>query len=408
MASFTEEDDALLEELGVEIEARKAASRTPREERIIAGFEEIQHFVEEHGHAPQHGEDRDIFERLYAVRLDRIRELEECRSLLGPLDHQGLLEGEVAATPKPEIDELDDEALLSELGVEAETADITDLRHVRSSAEKRAAEEIANRERCEDFEKFQPLFEQVQRELKDGIRASRRFVKDAGFLKADIKQGEFFILGGQTAYVAEVGEPFKAPNGELDARLRVIYSNGTESNLLLRSLQRALYKDEAGRRITDPVAGPLFTDQTADDDEASGTIYVLRSKSQHPTVAEHREVLHKIGVTNGKVVRRIANAKIDPTFLMADVEIVATYDLYNINRTKLENIIHRIFDPARLDIEIKDRFGNPVIPREWFLVPIFVIDDAVERIKDGTITEYIYDPAGARLVRHGGRLKVQP
>ena len=117
-----------------------------------------------------------------------------------------------------------------------------------------------------------------------------------------------------------------------------------------------------------------------------------------PIVAANRDVLHKIGVTGGKVETRIANAKLDPTFLMADVEIVATYKLSNINRTKLENLIHRIFDPARLDIEIKDRFGNPVIPREWFLVPLFVIDEAVEKIKQSTITEYIYDPKTASLV----------
>ena len=370
---FTEEDDALLEELGIEVESKKAASRTPRDERIIAGFEEIQRFFDEHGHAPRHGEDRDIFERLYAVRLDRMRELEECRTLLEPLDDQGLL-NQADTSPAHIPDDIDDDALLAELGVEAESADITDLRHVRSTAERRAAEEIANRERCEDFEKFKPLFEQVQQELDDGIRTTRRFVKDAGFLKADIKQGEFFILGGQTAYVAEIGEPIKAPNGEFDARLRVVYSNGTESNLLLRSLQRALYKDEAGRRITEPTAGPLFSDQSADGDEASGTIYVLRSKSQHPTVADNRDVLHKIGV-----------------------EIVATYELFNINRAKLENLIHRIFDTARLDIEIKDRFGNPVVPREWFLVPLFVIDEAVEKIKDGTISDHFYDPQAACL-----------
>ena len=308
MANFTQEDDDLLEELGVEVEAKKVASRTPREERIIAGFEEIQRFVEEHGKRPRHGEHNDIFERLYAVRLERIRDQEECRSLVEPMDHQGLLDTTNIEQPV-EVDELDDDALLAELGVEGETADITELRHVRSSAEKRAAEEIANRDKCEDFEKFQPLFEKVQREIKDGIRQTRQFVKDAGFLKADIKQGEFFILGGQTVYVAEVGETIKAPNGETDARLRVIYSNGTESNLLLRSLQRALYKDEAGRRITEPVAGPLFTDNEDEDDQASGTIYVLRSKSDHPTVASNREVLHKIGVTSGKVERRISNAE---------------------------------------------------------------------------------------------------
>jgi len=292
---------------------------------------------------------------------------------------------------------MDDDELLAQLGVDA-TGDISELKHVRSSAEKRAAEEIANRETCEDFDCFKPLFEQVQKELDSAARITQPIRKDAGFLKTDIKAGEFFILGGQIAYVAEVGEYFKAPNGESDARLRVIYSNGTESNLLLRSLQRALYKDEVSRRVSEPSAGPLFAGEAEDGDSASGTIYVLRSKSDNPMVAAHREVLHKIGVTGGDVAKRIANAKLDPTFLMADVEIVTTYQLYNISRTKLENVIHRVFDPARLNIEIKDRFGNPIVPREWFLVPAFVVDEAVERIRDGTITNYAYDPKTARLV----------
>lgn len=395
---LTDEDDALLEELGVEVEAKQGTGRTAREERIIAGFEEIQRFVDQHGYAPQHGEGRDIFERLYAVRLDRLRALPDCRTVLELLDRQGLLAG---ATPGPKAtaDELDDDALLAELGVDIAEDGITELKHVRSAADKRAAEEIANRAPCEDFDTFKPLFQSVQRDLNSGARITRQIRKDAGFLKSDIKAGEFFILYGQTAYIAEVGEPFKAPNGQMDARLRVIYSNGTESDLLLRSLQRALYKDETSRRISEPTAGPLFAGESEDGDLASGTIYVLRSKSDHPTVAAHRDILHKIGVTGGKVEARIANARLDPTFLMADVEIVAAYKLSNINRTKLENLIHRIFDPARLDIEIKDRFGHPIIPREWFLVPIFAIDEAVERIKDGTITEYVYDPKAAALVR---------
>lgn len=390
--------DDLRNELAEFARPEKKIGRSPREERIVAGFEEIQRFVEQHGRAPQHGEDRDIFERLYAVRLDRLRALEECRVLLTPLDQQGLLLG-AASVAAATVEEMDEDELLAELEGAAGASDITQLHHVRASAEKRAAEEIASREPCPDFDNFKPLFAQVQRDLDSGVRSTRPFVKDSGFLKADISEGQFFILGGQTAYVAEVGETFKAPNGELDARLRLIYSNGTESNLLLRSLQRALYKDEVGRRITEPTAGPLFAGKNGDGDLASGTIYVLRSKSDHPLVAANRDVLHKIGVTGGDVARRIANARLDPTFLLADVEIVATYELYNINRTKLENLIHRIFDPARLDIEIMDRFGHPVIPREWFLVPRFVVDDAVERIKDGTITEYIYDLKSARLVR---------
>lgn len=398
MAKFTDADDALLAELGVDVEVKKAAKRTPKEERIIAGFEDIQRFYDEHNRLPQHSEGNDIFERLYAVRLDRLRSLEECRTLIEPLDHHGLLK-HLGDSPEVDVDEMDDDALLAELGVEAETADITQLRHVRSTAEKRAAEEIANRERCEDFEKYQPLFEQIKQDLAMDVRLTSVIRKDAGFLKTDIKQGEFFILGGQTLYIAEVGEPIKAPNGEPDARLRVIYSNETESNILLRSLQRAIYKDDTSRLISEPNAGPLFADKTSEEDMASGTVYVLRSKSEHPTVAQNRDVLHKIGVTGGKVETRITNAKLDPTFLMADVEIVARYELYNISRTKLENLIHRIFDSARLDIEIMDRFGNPVSPREWFLVPLFVIDEAVERIKDGTIAGRVYDPQAARLVR---------
>ncbi|HVJ34816.1 MAG TPA: GIY-YIG nuclease family protein [Terriglobia bacterium] len=394
MSKFTDEDDALLAELGVEVETKKDAARTPLEERIIAGFEEIQRFVTEHGHAPRHGEGRNIFERLYAVRLDRLRAQEDFRALLEALDHQGLLTG---ATSTPADNDISDDELLAQLGVDAAPDDITELRHVRSAADKRAAEEVANRERCEDFSHFKPLFDAVQNDIDTGARVTQPIRKDAGFLKADIRAGEFFILGGQIAYVAEVGELFKAPNGESDARLRVIYSNATESNLLLRSLQRALYKDEASRRVSEPSAGPLFAGESEADDLPSGTIYVLRSKSDNPIVAANRDLVHKIGVTGGDVARRIANAKLDPTFLLADVEIVATYKLFNIGRTKLENLIHRIFDPARLDIEIKDRFGNPVIPREWFLVPLFVIDDAVEKIKDGTITGYVYDPKAAAL-----------
>ncbi len=393
--------DELRDELADFAQPEKKGGRSAREERIIAGFEEIQRFADQHGRAPQHGEERDIFERLYATRLDRLRTLEECRSLLAPLDHQGLLAGAEDAVAAP-AEEMDDDELLAELEGAAGTTDITDVRHVRTTAEKRAAEEIANRERCEDFHRFKPLFDAVQADIDSGARITQPIRKDAGFLKTDIRAGEFFILGGQIAYVAEVGEPFKAPNGESDARLRVIYSNGTESNLLLRSLQRALYKDETSRRVSEPSAGPLFASESETDDLASGTIYVLRSQSDNSTVAANRNLVHKIGVTGSDVEKRIANAKLDPTFLFADVEIVATYKLFNISRIKLENLIHRIFGPARLDIEIKDRFGNPVIPREWFLVPLFVIDDAVEKIKAGTITGYVYDPAAARLVRRDG------
>lgn len=390
---FTDEDDALLAELGVEIETKKVAARTPREERIIAGFEEIQRFVDQNGRVPGHGEDKDIFERLYAARLERLRELGEGRDLLLDMDHQGLL-----ASEKPvkdaDLEDLDDDALLAELGIAEEAPSISELKHVRSASEKKAAEDVAGREKCEDFDIFKPLFAQIQKELDSGIRETRKFE-----LKAEIEPGRFFIVGGQKAYVAEMGDIELTDHGRTDARLRVVFDNGTQSKMLMRSLQRALNADgDAGRRITEPNAGPLFADETAEGDEVSGTIYVLRSRSDHPLVAANRELVHKIGVTSNDVEKRIAGAQLQTTFLMAKVDVVATYDLYNINRRKLETLLHRIFAPAQLDIEIPDRLGRPVKPREWFLVPLFAIEEAVERIKDGTISRYVYDPQSANLV----------
>lgn len=387
--------DALAAELAEFAPQGKGVGRSPREERIIAGFEDIQRFVDEHGHAPQHGEGRGIFERRYAVRLDRLRAQADCRGLLAPLDRQGLLGG---VSPFPaDTPEVDADALFAELGGEMDLADIATLRHVRSSAEKREAEEIANRTPCVEFLEFTSLFERVKRELADGVRSTMPLEEKR--LDA-IRKGQWFVVGGQVAYVANDSESFETEYDRRDSRLRVIYDNGTESNVLARSLQRALHRDPASRIITEPGAGPLFADTPREGDIGTGTVYVLRSKSDNPFVAEHRDVLHKIGVSRNDIKQRIANAENDPTFLMAGVDVVAEYKLYNINRVKLENLIHRVFAPAQVDVAITDRFGKPVQPREWFLVPEFVVAEAVERIKNGTITDYIYNPQQARLVLH--------
>lgn len=391
-----DQDEALLAELGQDLAPIKAAARTPQEERLIAGFEEILRFVDEHGRSPQHGEERDIFERLFAVRLDRLRSLADAHPLLMPLDTHGLLQEAPTLAVTGQGESVDDDALLADLGVsEGGTEDdITQLRHVRSYEERKALEDIASRTPCADFERFAPLFERVESDLKSGLRKTLRFGRDAS-----VEKGNFFILGGQMAYVAEVGEPVRTPNGESNARLRVIYSNGTESDLLERSLQRALYKDDTGRRITDDDHGPLFGDTLEPNDIVNGTIYVLRSLSNNSYVVEHRELIHKIGITGGRVEARVGNAEKDPTYMLAKVEVVATYKLSNLNRARLENLFHRIFQDVRLDLTIEDRFGNPVKPREWFLVPLPVIDEAVKRIQDGSITDYVYDPAQAMLVR---------
>ena len=171
------------------------------------------------------------------------------------------------------------------------------------------------------------------RESSFDIRATSRLnrlyielLKDTFEKYTEINQGDFFIVDGVIAYVAEVNNPFVNDDGRQDARLRLIYSSGAESNLLMRSLQKALWRDESGRRLVKPDLGPLFRDTIEEGDEQSGTLYVLRSLSTVPFISEHRSVIHKIGVTGGQIETRIANAALDPTFLLAEVEIERGHD----------------------------------------------------------------------------------
>lgn len=390
----TDEDRELLEELGIDTAPVSSAGRTAREQRIIAGFEEIERFVEEHGRLPEHGEDKDIFERLYAVRLDRIRSLPECREALEGLDPRGLLGPAINLDERVEKEQ-DDADLLAELGSEGSLdCDVTKLVHVRSREEINAAEEIAQRTRCEDFDQFKPIFEKVQREIESGARTT---VKYDGY--SDLKTGDLFILGGQKVIVAELGEKFMSDYDRENRRLRVIFDNGTENRYLLRSFLRALYKAPGSRRIMEPGAGPLFSEVLEADDLPSGSIYVLRSKSDHPFIVENRSIVHKIGLAGSDVKVRIANAKKSPTYLLADVEIAQVFKLANVDRKGLESILHKFFASVRLDMELKDRFGSQVEPKEWFLVPLSAIEEAMEKVINGTIGEFRYDPKSARIIR---------
>jgi len=395
MPKYTTDDDLeLLGELGVDMAPEPSGQRSAKEERIIAGFEEIERFVEEQGRLPEHGENYDIFERLYAVRLERLRESEECREVLSPLDSRGLLDAKADTSLTTEED-LTDEVLLDSLGIDADSDnDVTQLTHVRSRQEIKAAEEVAQRTSCQDFDEFKPIFDKVQRQLATGERQTLKYQDNA-----EVNQGDLFILDGQKVMVAEMGEPFVSDYGRPDRRLRVVYDNATESDLLLRSLQRALNKDKASRRITNPDFGPLFSDAEAVDDLPTGSIYVLRSKSDNPFIAKNRSVIHKIGVTGGDVKKRIANAKNDPTYLLAGVEIVAIFKLANINRRGLEDLLQKFFGSVRLEVELRDRFGKPVKPKEWFLVPLEVIEEVIEKIQEGTIEQFRYDPGSASLTR---------
>ncbi|HIF59714.1 MAG TPA: GIY-YIG nuclease family protein [Rhodospirillales bacterium] len=386
MVEFTEEDDALIAELGIEVQIKKKPALTAKEERIIAGFEEIQKFVDDHNREPCFGENKDIFERLYATRLEQIRQQPECVELLESHDYQDLLNETLISTISNEED-LGDEALLDKLGIDS-TIDsgITKLRHVKPRAEMQSAKAIGQRVPCNDFYIFKPLFEKVLDDIKNGLRKVVPFSKDGSIEKENL-----FILGGQKAYVADIGDPFFGTDGRTEYRLRIIFDNGVESNQLMRSLQKRLWEDETGRRITDISMGPLFDDRPQEGDVTSGVIYVCRSHSGHPLIKENRGNIHKIGVTGKDAEQRLSGAEADPTFLFAKADLVASFEVFNIERTKLETLLHRIFASARLEIEIPDRFGKPYRPQEWFCVPLDTICDAIEKIKDGSIVNHQFN-----------------
>ena len=395
-SDFSFEDAELLKDLGVVSETAKARTYTALEERMLAGFEDIERFVEEHGRLPRHGNDNDIFERLYAIRLDRILEQEDCLALLETVDKQGILaqaQDQLSSMPN---ENMTDSEILDALGVEDERSDVTNLTHVRPRSEKNAsAEDVARRERCADFDRFQPIFERVQDEINSGTRPTVKY-KDS----ANYKVGDLFIVNGQKALIAGMTEKFITEYDRSDKRLRVIYDNGTEAGVLLRSLQRALNRDANGRRVLESPANalPLFASEPGEGDIETGHIYVVRSKSDNSFIAEHRDLIHKIGMTKGDIKKRLSGAKKDPTFLLADVELVASYALSNINPTKLENLLHAFFVDARLDLKLQDRFGEAVTPREWFMLPLGVIDGAIDQLCRGNLEHFYYDGKNARLV----------
>ncbi len=394
----SKEDLDLLGELGVDTTAKKQAARTPKEQRIIAGFEEIERFVEENDRAPEHGENRDIFERLYAVRLDQLRASAECREVLKDIDTKNLLEvqnnDEISSLLKE--DSTDDE-ILNALGIipAQKPHDITELKHVRSEKEKQTADEIAQRTVCQDFGIHKPMFLEMKRNLKSG---SWKIIDCKN--KAEVKTGEFYIIQGQTAYLAAASELFTDGEGRQDCRLRIIFDNGTESGMLRRSFQKRLWEDPTARRII-PLDnhGELFSDKEDADDQNVGYVYVLRSKSENDFIIENQKIIHKIGITKGSVKKRIANAKQETTYLLAEVEIIETYKVSNLNITKLEKLLHKFFDPARLDVQLKDRFGFDIAPREWFLIPLSVIEEAIQKLIDGTLPDYCYKPEEGKIAR---------
>ena len=368
-----------------------------KEERILAGFEDIQRFVQDNDRLPDHGADRDIFERLYAVRLDRILASDECHDFLEAFDTTGILSARKSSQGTDGYRRFERYRIAGSArgGSRIRKRSITKLTHVRSVKEKRKAEEIGQRSACPNFDEFKPIFDQVQKELDSGLRRTIKY-KDA----AEYQVGDFFIIGGQKVLVAAMSDEFVTEYDRTDRKLHAVYDNGTESNFLFRSLQRALNRDSASRRIlpTDSGAFPLFSSVSQEGDVETGHIYVVRSLSEDSFISENRELIHKIGMTTGDVGQRLSGARKDPTYLLADVELVAAYSLSNIDPLALERLLHAFLADARLDVKLRDRFGEKVEPREWFMVPLGVIQTTISLLLEGRLEGCSYDAETGKIL----------
>lgn len=385
--------------------------RTPEVERSRYVVEEANVFVDIHGRAPSRDAD-EVGEAVLATRLAKILTSPERDGLLD-LDRHGLLIppalGEVAreSAPSPSWrDEmasggpvLEEPASLDDIF--ADTTGMLDLnenllglRHVTPTVARQVADHRGERRRCRDFETFRPLFQDLEAAVARGERELLAFTKGGG---TETLEGDFFVEKGLYAYIAEKSEK-TVKAGRRDHRLRVVYSNGTESDVLMRSFERNMYDDPTAQRVTRRGFGPI--DPRWDEDHAfvTGFVYVARSLSTQPEIARDRLILHKIGVTSTPVERRVADARNDPTFLLAAVEILAVYELHGMRRDKVEHILHSFFAEARADIQIQDRFGKTVQPREWFYVTVEAISRAVQAIGNGDILNFRYDISSQSVV----------
>ncbi len=318
-------------------------------------------------------------EREYYNYLEGIRDSSEKIAVLKPYDRANLLEEKLKEV---EINSLADMLANDPFGLLSDDEeDIFTLKHV--SKKTTMPDYIANRKRCKDFEKFEPLFKQCQADL-DVKR--RTFSKYHG--ERFIKKGMFFVLKGLVGYVAEIGK--KKTNGKkTNARLRCIFSNGTESDMLLRSLSAELYK--YGKIITQ-LNSEFENDlnQIVDEDTHDGYIYILESLNGDEKIQQIKD-LYKIGYSTTSVEERIKNTKDEPTYLMAKVKIVASYKTYNMNTQKFEQLLHQFFGNSCLDISIVGNDGKSHNPREWFTAPLAVIKQAIELLINGEIIYYRYD-----------------
>jgi len=387
------------------VELKPRARRSSDDERTAEIIKQVNAFYDRHQRAPSPASSDHEEMRLGTI-WDLIRK--QPHELFADVDRHGLMA--VAKTERPQEAEmhrdwrdepLDDEIpdsledIFDEDDGEISEAFLT-IKNVTPAIERVFPDHRAEFYPCEDFEPFRKLFDVVQAGLDDGEREASKITSR---MVIEPHEGDLFIRKGLLAYIAEKTEQ-SSRGGKREQRLRVVFSNETESDPLISSFRKALADDPTARVIHRHGLGPLDPGWEADRLDLTGVIYVARSRSDEPALQGDLRILHKIGVTTQDVKRRIADARNDPTFLMAPVDIVATYELHNLSRRKIEDLLHRFFDTARpRDLFVMDRFGKKVRPREWFRVLPQHISQAVEFIRLGTLHEYEYDLGKQEIVR---------
>lgn len=352
------------------------------DDRLEHSFLEIIEFRREHGRVPS-SETQEIAERKLGARLDGILANPDKTEALKYLDDFGLLDPPEAPASLDELLEGDDLNLLED---ESGLLDTSSLPQRKSPA---STDSSAMRKKAIDFEEFEPLFKAKHIELAEGTSKLAPFPGSQ-----HIVEGAFFILNGVMLFIAEVGETeYKTSTVRENRRerTRVIFENGTESSMYRQSLGIRMGEGRGQAVVTSQL------DSVFADDVASGYIYVLRSLSDDPQITTVPN-LYKIGFSRGSVEKRIARAEYEPTYLMAPVEIVATYRTYNLKTSALEHLLHRVFSSARLDVRQTDIQGHLYEPAEWFSVPFSAIDQAVDLIMSGEIVDYKYDASVQRIV----------
>jgi hypothetical protein len=353
------------------------------DERLAASFDEITAFVRANGHEPAPGSS-DVAEIKLHARLQALRDNDEAREALADRDDLSLLvEPEAPASVAQAA--ADDPLGLLDTGAE----DVFTLRHVPKAPAQ--PDRVAQRKPCEDFDQFEPLFKRCHAELRAGTRKVVRFRNEQ-----EIRENAFYVHRGVLTYVAEKGELY-VEHGRPNARLRCIFENGTEADLLLRSFASQLYR--FGRQVTDPLEATNDAVEMQLDGR-TGYVYVLRSLSESPEVTGIPD-LHKIGFTTSEVSQRTSGARRHATFLGADVEEVAVYEMPAAMARGVEKLLHGFFAYARIDAWFEHAGVSTAEAREWFSVPLHLIDEAVNLLQAGSIENYEYDP-DERMIRLGG------